>query len=73
MSKLKTTEDNLLDILLSIVLIVIIALFFSAIKSCTTKKELDKKDLYELCEMIHYQSSTDCLILEENGLVIIKK
>ncbi len=73
MSKLKTTENNLLDILLSIVLIVIIALFFSVIKSCTIKKELDKKDLHELCEMIHYHSSTDCLILEENGLVIIKK
>lgn len=73
MTKLRTTESNLLDIILCIMLFVIIALLFSVIKSCTNKNELKEKDISEIYEMIDYHGSIDYLTTEENGFILIKK
>lgn len=73
MTKLRTTESNLLDIILCIMLFAIIALLFSVIKSCTTKNKLKEKDISEIYEMIDYHGSIDYLTMEENGFILIKK
>jgi len=71
MSKFKTTEDTLLEILLGTILFITIGVFMYSIKSCSNKES--HKDSQELTEMVEYHSSLGYLVSEQDGFLILKK